>query len=175
MEIKGYKAFDSNMTNRYGIPFDEGETYTINDALRVKFGNDGTGFHFCERLEDTLRYFPAMEEEIRIAEVTGYGDIVTFEDDYFGFYDMHASSGIRIDKILDRREIIEMFLDPKCHEFRVNRFLSLFKLTNPEIGEFLSKRKDVRDIYKVIRYYQMNDKNAFREDSNIKYKELIKK
>ena len=80
MEIKGYKAFNSNMTNRYGRPFDEGKSYTINTALRVKFGNDGTGFHFCERLEDTLRYFPAMEEEIKIAEVT---DNPSIEEEIF--------------------------------------------------------------------------------------------
>ena len=65
--IKGYKAFNKDLTNRYGSEFVEGTTYRVEGEL--KFGNNGNGFHFCKRLEDTLRYFPGMEEEIDIASI----------------------------------------------------------------------------------------------------------
>ena len=63
-EIHGYKAFNKDKTNRYGRLFIDGETYQINEM--PSFGNKGVGFHFCKRLEDTLRYFPAMKEEIEM-------------------------------------------------------------------------------------------------------------
>ena len=107
MEIHGYKAFHKGLVNRYGLSFEEGGVYTCEGEL--KFGNDGNGFHFCKRLEDTLRYFPATEEEIDIAEVTALGDIVEGEDDYYGYYDMYCTNRIRIDKILTRADIISHF------------------------------------------------------------------
>ena len=67
MEIRGYKAFNKDMTNRYGVEFKVGSVYEVEGDAR--FGNDGNGFHFCKRLEDTLRYFDGMGDEIQIAEV----------------------------------------------------------------------------------------------------------
>ena len=42
-EVRGYKAFNIDATNRYGKPFTEGETYQVEGE--IKFGNDGNGFH----------------------------------------------------------------------------------------------------------------------------------
>lgn len=173
MEIKGYKAFNKDITNRYGIAFEEGMSYY--SSGKPKFGNTGNGFHFCENLEDTLRYFPAMDEEIRIAEVTGFGDIVTENDEYYGYYDMHASSNIRIDKILDRQEIIDIFLDDKVSDQRLLRFVSLFKLTEKEMEAFIDKRSSCGLLIPTLEYYQCGDKDAFSRyyDNNI-YKGLKK-
>ena len=159
MEIKGYKAFNNDMTNRYGKKFEEGKIYYSENT--PKFGNNGNGFHFCERLEDTLRYFPAMEEKIKIARVTGLGEIVTENDEYYGFYDMHASSIISIDKILEREEIINMFLEDGRVESRIIRFIELFKLNEDEIRRFLDKKGDISGIIPAIEYYQLGDKSAY--------------
>ena len=48
-KIIGYKALNSDFTNRYGFKFEIGKTYKIYNE--VKFGNDGNGFHFVEILK----------------------------------------------------------------------------------------------------------------------------
>lgn len=106
--IKGYKAFNADLTNRYGIPFEEGKKYSVNG--HAVFGNHGNGFHFCERLEDTLRYFDAMDGEVLFAEVVGSGDIVEYSDEYYGYYDMYAATEIEVLRVLTREDIINMYL-----------------------------------------------------------------
>lgn len=155
--IRGYKAFNKDMTNRYNLPFEEGKTYIAHGPL--VFGNKGNGFHFCERLEDTLRYFPAMEEEIKIASVTSYDEVREYWDDYYGYYDMYSARKISIDKILTREEIINKYLD--LYEERVERFLSGYRLTGKEIELFRSKYQNSKKIQLALSYYQENDEDAY--------------
>lgn len=166
--IKGYKAFHKDMKNRYGMEFIEGEIYSVEGP--IEFGNNGNGFHFCKRLEDTLRYVPAMEEEVCIAEVTAFGDLAERVDEYYGYYDLYASRFIRIDKILERDEIIEMFLnkDPE----RVIRFISGYKLTPEEIELFKLKYCNEKRVLKALSYYQENDKEVYmvKEKTKVKKK-----
>lgn len=133
MAIKGYKTFDKGLVNRYGKVFIEGASYE--EDVTPKFGNDGRGMHFCKRLEDTLRYFNATEEEVDIAEVTAYGDLAEGEDDYGGFYDMYATNKLRIDHVLTRDEILRMFLKMEPNE-RVKRFIKYFRLDDIELSMF---------------------------------------
>ena len=86
--IKGYKCFNKNLINRYGIPFEVGKTYKVDG--NISFGNNGNGFHMCVNLEDTLRYFDGFNTEIDICEVIGDGNFVLFEDNYYGYYDMYS-------------------------------------------------------------------------------------
>lgn len=157
MEIQGYKAFNKGLTNRYGMKFNEGEIYSIDGDLR--FGNNGNGFHFCKRMEDTLRYFPGMEEEIDIARITSLGNLVESEDDYYGYYDMFCTDKIRIDKKLSREEIIKMYLD--MPDYRVIRFIQGFKLSDFEIELFKLRYGDDEKIMKTIAYYQLGDKDVY--------------
>ena len=148
MELNGYKAFHKGLTNRYGKQFEEGQTYENSES--PVFGNHGRGYHFCERLEDTLRYFPNSEEEIDIAEVTALGDLADGEDEYDGYYDMYSTNKIRIDKVLTREEIIEMFLKMEpCS--RVFRFINCFELDEAEIDSFYKVM--VEDQPKTIKVY----------------------
>ena len=64
--VLGYKCFNEDLTNRYGFKFEVGNTYKV-DGI-IKFGIDGNGFHMCERLEDTLRYFDAMNLDVSVCE-----------------------------------------------------------------------------------------------------------
>lgn len=155
--IRGYKAFNKDMTNRYNLPFEEGKTYIVHGPL--VFGNKGNGFHFCKRLEDTLRYFPAMEEEIKIASVTSYDEVREYWDDYYGYYDMYSARKISIDKILTREEIINKYLD--LYEERVERFLSGYRLTEKEIELFRLKYPNNIKIQLAISYYQDDEENAY--------------
>ena len=155
--FKGYKCFDKGLINRYGTKFEVGKEYHCDKE--IKFGNDGNGFHVCKRLEDTLRYFDAMEGEIDIAEVSCHGKYQEFEDDYNGYYDMFAYEYLKIDKVLTREEIIDYGLN--LYDFRVKRFISLYKLTNEEIKLFKDKFNTNIDVLNTIAYYQEKDSEAF--------------
>ena len=168
MEIHGYKAFNKGLTNRYGKEFKAGETYTIDGPL--KFGNNGNGFHFCERLEDTLRYFPAMKEEIDIAQVTALGNLEEYEDNYYGYYDMYCTDKIRIDRVLDREEIIRMFLDE--NNFRVMRFIQGFKLSPDELELFKLRYETNECVMNTIAYYQEGDEDIYSKKLHKKTKKV---
>lgn len=155
--MTGYKCFNNNLTNRYGMPFEIGKIYKINGEIR--FGNNGNGFHFCKNMEDTLRYFDAMNNTVSICSVIGSGQICTYFDDYYGYYDMFASSQIEILKELTREEIIITALN--LNVFRVQRFLSLFKLYKEEIELFKQRYYNEESVYSVIEYYQENKFDAF--------------
>ncbi len=162
-KIKGYKAFNKDMSNRYGKKFEEGMIYSM--IFSPRFGNDGRGYHFCKRLEDTLRFFRAMEEEIQIAEVTGLGETVTSdrdEDEYYGYYDMYSTNKIRIDKILTREEIIKMAL--AMPPYRVTRFIQGYKLTPDEIEMFRLMFEKDNDVQLALSYYQEHQLDAYELD-----------
>lgn len=155
MEKYGYKIFDKGLVNRYGTKFELNKIYNILDG-EVKWGNDGNGFHFCENLEDTLRYGNAMEGETDICYVRGSGKILEYEDDYNDYYDMYVASSIEILKILPREEIIGSMLSGGFLSQR--RFVMGYKLTEEEIEKFLVMRPELFD---TIEYYQRNNKDAF--------------
>lgn len=156
--IEGYKAFYRNMKNRYGFEFEEGEIYSVDGPL--SFGVTGNGYHFCKRLEDTLRYFPTSNEgQIEFAKVTSLADVVEQYDDYYGYYDMYSARKIMINKILTREEVINMFLD--TYEERVTRFLAGFKLTEKEREVFRLRYPGSRKVQLAIRYYQDGDRDAY--------------
>lgn len=71
MSVIGYKCFHEDLTNRYGIHFKVGHIYFAQDL--VQFGNFGNGFHLCKNMEDTLRYFDAMNQAVCICKVKGSG------------------------------------------------------------------------------------------------------
>ena len=156
--IYGYKCFNSDMTNRYGKKFELGKVYSTNG--KVKFGNSGNGFHFCKNIEDTLRYFDAIDGEVKICIVRGFGEYAIEEDDYNGYYDMFSIENIEIVKILSREEIIHIALN--LNELRVCRFIQCFKLNNDEIELFKEKFNKNRSVHDYIEYYQIGNKEAFK-------------
>ena len=155
--FNGYKCFDKGLINRYGIKYEVGKLYHCDG--QITFGNNGNGFHVCKRLEDTLRYFDAMNKEIDIAKVKCYGKYEEYEDDYNGYYDMYAYEYMEIEKVLTREEIINYGL--KLYEFRAKRFISLYKLTPEEINLFKEKYQNNIDILNTIAYYQEGDKEVY--------------
>lgn len=155
--VYGYKCFNKNLINRYGVKFEVGKTY--HSDKEIKFGNDGNGFHMCQNLEDTLRYFDAINDVFDICEVKGFGTIDEFEDDYNGFYNMYSCEYMTILKKLTREEIIAYALN--LPEYRVNRFISLIKLSEIEKQKFYEKYQKNDLTIKYLAYYQDNDKEVF--------------
>ncbi len=168
MIIKGYKAFDKNMNNRYGQQFEEGKEYSVSGE--VVFGNAGNGFHFCERLEDTLRYVNAMDEEVVIAEVVGSGEIKEAYDDYNGYYDMYVASNLKVLRVLDREEIIRRYLE--VPSYRVERFVKGYRLSGEEILSFKVKYMNDLSVLQAIAYYQEDDKDAYTVEKAYQYMKL---
>lgn len=164
MEVRGFKAFLDGRVNRYGKVFEEGEHYHVDGD--ICFGNHGNGLHFCKRMEDTLRYVDAMNNPVEIAEVIGSGEMVEFNDEYYGYYDMYSASDLQIVKFLTRREIIEYFLGQ--HEISVRRFVSGFKLTDDEKELFKIQFADDVNVLRAIAYYQDKDLDVYSRQNDMK-------
>ena len=152
--IRGYKAYD-NMDDRFNNSYEVGKEYYTDGPVKFK----ERGFHFCKNLEDVFRYYDGFDENTVICEVEGFGEIDTYDDEYYGYYDMYAASGLKIIKILSREEIIDIVINRNIDS--IKRFISGFKLTESEEQKILDKFKE-EVIEKYISYYQKNDKEAFQ-------------
>ena len=157
MEIIGYKCFNKGLISRYGFKFEVGKTYV--SKLPIKFGNEGNGFHLCERIEDTFRYFDALEGSVDICLVKGSGILDEGSDAYYEYYDMYAAEKLEILKLLNREEIIKIGLS--LNGIRVKRFIQGFKLDVNEIELFKNKFQNNDDVIATIEYYQEKELNAF--------------
>lgn len=163
-EVKGYKAFNKDLTNRYGKPFTEGETYST--LGKLQFGNDGNGYHMCTSLCDVFRYVNATEDDVIVAQVTGRGERIRRDDDYNGYYDMYCFRELTVDRFLSREEVIEMMLNASSLE--VKKFLITCRLSEEEKVMFARKFRNDLDVIKHLLYYHFDCKTVF---SNYSYKD----
>lgn len=160
--MEGYKIFNKGLINRYGYQYKEGKNYKVSTKVNpIEYGNNGYGIHFVKRLEDGLRYFDGMNEDIDIAEVTSLGEIREFYDDYYGYYDLYVTDNLKINHVLTREEIIEQVLN--MQQKRVKRFISGYKLTEEEITKIINRFK-TDEIVKAIDYYQRNIKDVYEKE-----------
>lgn len=157
--IEGYKAFYKELINSYGQKFEVGHYYEIDtNGQGVKYGNDGIGYHFCKNLEDCLRFFDGLNQDIAIAKVLAIGENKEWFDNYYGYYDVYVTSHMYIEHLLNRKEIIEYAL--KLHPCKLRRFIQGYRLTEEEMS-LLIENDSYGFIKKDIRYYQLGDKNAY--------------
>lgn len=154
--IKGYKIFIGNkncFVNNFNQVFEVGKIYEVKGRLQPK----DLGYHFALRLEDTLRYGNAKEEEVVLGEVTALGNVIEYEDEYYGYYDLYVTDKIKIDKILTRKEIINYALN--LPDYRLIRLIATMKLNDEEVKLFLNRENEV---LKYIDYYHYGNKDAFK-------------
>ena len=149
--LSGFKSFNLDKTNCYGIKFAEGKEYFCDG--KIVFGPHGNGYHFSERMEDTIRYSGnpgnGAVRDVLIAKVVGSGSIATGFDEYNDYYDMYSCSKLFIEKFLTRDEVISLALS--LSELRMSRFVSLYRLSKDEIELFKNKSYMVD---RTIEYYQ---------------------
>lgn len=158
--IKGYKAFNSDKTNRYGIPFEEGKAYKVDGD--ISFGNQGNGFHMCTSISDVFRYIDASDiNNYKIAVVYGYGDSVLYEDDYEGYYDMYACRCMYVKKFLTRSEVFEIFKE--LNDWQVLKVIKTSKLLPKEIIFFKNKFSNNAAVMCALLYYQFGDKDVYKK------------
>lgn len=158
--IKGYKAFNKDKTNRYGIPFECGQVYSVEGP--IKFGNDGNGFHMCSSISDVFRYFDASDvNNYVIGEVYGFGDFKAYDDEYEGYYDMFAVRHLFIKKFLNRDEIFEMIKN--MNEWQIIKVIKTSKLLSEEIEYIKNKFAGNITVICALLYYQLGRKDIYEK------------
>lgn len=155
MEVIGYKCFNKDLINSYGKKFSLGKIYVANGNL--KFGMNG--FHMCKNIEDTFRYFDTSNKDIQVCKVIGSGNIIQYNDEYNGYYDLYCVEKIKIINLLSREELINIGLT--LNDIRVERFVSTLSLNIDEIEKFKEKYNKYQRVLKAIAYYQENDKDVY--------------
>lgn len=158
MKIKGYKCFNKDKTNRYGMLFQEGMKYSVDGV--VSFGNSGNGFHFCQNLSDVFRFFDVQSGNFMVASVIGSGVVVRRDDEFYGYYDMYSCSDIYIEKFLKREEIIEIMLQNNSF-IQLRNFIVTFPLRDDEKYKFYTKVKGNKPLLLALLYYQFGLKNIY--------------
>ena len=156
--IKGFKSFNHGLISEYNFTFKENTCYHLDGKIKYQ----KNGFHFCERLEDTLRYYTAMKDDIDIARVVGFGKVIKQEVEGYTVddYEVLVASDIKILNVMSRKEIIDEMLSHQSNFDRMSRFISLYKLTEEEI-QVLKSSLEYEGLNKYIDYYQYGDKDAF--------------
>ena len=152
--VVGYKAFN-NMKDRFGNEYQPGIIYEIPGTIKFR----KNGFHFCTNIADVFRYYDGFDDNTVICEVAGFGDLDKYDDEYYDYLDMYASSKLEILKVLSREEVLEIALNNSA--IHILRFISGYKLTDEEIDVVL-KRCQSPSVQEYIDYYQKNDKTAFQ-------------
>ena len=157
MATLGFKAFNSDCTNRYGMKFLENIEYSFDGQLQ--YGSSNNGFHFCENLEDSFRFFNSFEDDIVIGKIIADDKIVSKDDNFYGYYGLCVTNKIKVLKFMSREEVINYGLSLVGE--RLYRFIRGYKLTAGEIKILQDKFKDDYMAITNIEYYQLNDKEAF--------------
>ncbi len=147
--MRGFKALNKDLTNRYGYKYLVNKNYKLNGDLKWQ----QNGFHFCIRPEDTLRYVDSWSDNFVVTEIEANGELELYEDDYYGYYDMYVSSEMKILRVLSREELFEMVFNSNNVD-RVKRLASSIVLTQDEIDL-------IKDVYPLaistIEYYQTKE------------------
>ncbi len=157
--IRGYKVFNKDFTNRYGKKFEVGQTYSADGQVKFAAAH---GIHFCTNLEDVFRYFDAVEDEVTVAEVSTEDcgeNLVKYDEEYNGYYDMYACKTIKIERVLTREEIFEMIM--KKGEISIRKFLATYKLNEEEREKFLRMNTN-KFLNGIFEYYQNKNTSYFK-------------
>lgn len=150
----GYKVFYKGLIDSFGNKHTIGRKYKLDGE--VKWSQNG--FHFCKRPEDTLRNFDDFNNKLEIALIQASGNIVEYDDEYYGYYDMFASSEYKIIRVMSREEIVREVLTSK-NIFRQKRLLERMRLTEEQLKLFKGLSEELDDI---ISYYQYHDTEVYQ-------------
>lgn len=166
-KITGFKAFNKGLITRQGDKLELNKIYEIKESpiFRKK------GYHMCEYLEDTLRFFDC--NNIDICKVEGYPEIIKTYDEYNGTGEMYSCQKILLTHLLTRKEIIEE-ADKISNPFRFYTFIASFPLTDEEKKYFLEKYLNEEWMLPNLLYRFYNEK-IYIKNEKVNYKELAKK
>lgn len=149
--MEGFKAFNQDLTNRYGQKFEKGKIYRADK-----------GFHMCVKFEDCFRFFDSENSVLTKIEASGQIIPTTSQsDEYYGYDEKYTCEYIEITKLLNREDILNMAIN--LNDIRVLRFLQLYKLNEEEQNLFEETYPKLnRKVLQYYDYYQKGNKNAFK-------------
>lgn len=164
-KVVGFKAFNKGLITRQGDKFELDRLYEIKGTPVFR----RQGYHMCEFLEDTLRYFDCSN--IDLCNVVGYPQIISYYDEYNGSGEIYCCQKIVLTHLMTRDEIIEE-AKKMYNPFRFYTFIASFPLNDDEKKYFLEKYlKEEWMLPNLI--YRFYDKKIF-DDKNVNYKEIAK-
>lgn len=170
-EYVGYKAFNADRTNRYGMKFEEGKTYHTDGE--IKSGNDGNGFHMSLKIANVFRYFDS--DNIVVAKVTGFGECDYLEATSFGRFDyddMYSCEYMRIDKFMSREEVVDTILNENANE--VCKFLISFKANVEELERIYDKFSNDKMVINTMLYYRLGYKDIYDKPRDVDVAKVLK-
>ena len=135
--MRGYKAFYKDLQNQYGEKYELNTVYEVQPPLKWQ----ENGFHFCANLEDTLRYYDCINEDVVICKITAKGEVLHRFDEY-NEYHVFVCSKMIINNILSREEIIQYA--SKLAGFPLERFIKGYNLSEEEIDMLLENDPHIK-------------------------------
>ena len=154
--VTGFKAFNTDILESLEKN-NEGKIIIQKDT-KEKYKN---GIYLAKNIEDSLKYVDRTKE-ISIAKVKGFDNVEERYNSFYEFYGIYTADNVEIQKILSRKQIINEVLKGKNNDFRIQRFISLYKLTDEEIDTLRKECQGiVKNLDKYIEYYQYGQEDAF--------------
>ena len=84
--------YQSDFKNNAGLQCKVGQILETTKPIAPK----QNGYDFAKRLEYTLRFGNALQEDVVICEVTSLGDVIEYEDEYNDYFELYVTSKLRI-------------------------------------------------------------------------------
>ena len=164
-KVIGYKTFNKGLITQQGNKLELDKLYEIKETPIFR----KQGYHMCENIEDTLRYFDCNNIDICRAE--GYPQILKSQDEYNGTGEIYCCQKILLTHLLTRKEIIEE-AKKMYNPFRFYTFIASFPLTEEEKKYFMEKYINEEWMLPNL-IYRFYDKKIF-DNKQINYKEIAK-
>ena len=96
MGVKGYKAFEKDLTCR-GFQYEIGKEFEYKGTI----GLCESGFHFCKKIVDILSYYNLNNKDTRLCEIEATGEVIEGDDKC-------VTNKIRIIREISKQEMYEI-------------------------------------------------------------------
>ena len=175
----GYKAFNSDGTNRYGEKFEIDKKYHVDGDIVARFGLEGNGYYYCTTLADVFRFFPPDDVKVGLIEATGQIDR---SHDEYNDYEIFACSDMKLLRYMSRQEVLNMILLEG--RYSIEKAIKTYEFTPEEkdivldevrgdfqlMGEVLWYCFDKTDLYSLDRndYYNVLEEEYTKLDERLK-------
>ncbi len=126
-------------------------------------------------IADSLR-FVGKDDNAKVALVTVIGEYENFDSEYYGYFNMTKTDAIKIEKVYDYKEVVDI-MKKESNEEQLERFIRSYILTENDKAFFGSKGLKT---WKDIKYYQDNvhdvyenmeyNKEFFNQKNTMTYK-----
>lgn len=133
--------------------------------MPISYGESGVGFHFAEKLEDTMRFFNPASENSEYYAVLAQDQIL--ENDKVNYFDsgkMYVTNNLTIIKKLTKEDIFKYALSLNDND--LSRVLSLYPFDIKELSIIFEKCKNNGYIkaLSAIENFQTGDRKNFKRN-----------